>query len=392
MNNLGYVYASEFNNRGWPVKLLIDQSAKFQLDRPESMNAELANNYPDWIEELSVLGARNYYQLRFPLFFFRKLIKKLNSYDVVVLNGIWLPLAPYIKKNIRVVLLFAGFDLDVAANDKKAGFLADMFLAGKKKLRLFRPLVKAAYAYTIRQQQGGLRRGDAINYFPTGINPEGDGIIDDVKAGQSFERLELRGFPVNDYPYIDNYTEKKVFTILNFTRFFFTDNLRNDNKRNDIMISGIAQFIRSNNITESDIVIEFYEKGNDVDVAKKLIESYGIESYITWMQPVSQTILDEKIKSCHVAFDQLGNQWIGYGIAVMLLGKPVIANSRPEIFETITGEKSPVCQATTAEDVAKWLKLLFYNRELGRLTGKACSDYYRRHHNIDNTLDFIAGR
>ncbi|MBK7882970.1 MAG: hypothetical protein IPJ81_03510 [Chitinophagaceae bacterium] len=155
------------------------------------------------------------------------------------------------------------------------------------------------------------------------------------------------------------------------------------------MIYGIAEFLNKNKIKTEDIEIIFFEKGPDVENAKELCRKLNISTYITWKKEVSQYELNQIIKKCDVAFDQLGDQWIGYGIVVMAVGRPLIANGRPEVFEPLTGEQSPVCQAANLKEVSDWLELLFYSPEKKHTIGKASSIYVRKHYDINKTIDFI---
>lgn len=391
MNNLCLPFAREMHQRNYNVKLFIDHNKTNALERPEFFDKGITYPYPPWIEELKSLGFINFYKLRFPLLFFRKLIRRLNNFDIIVLNGMWIALAPFLKEEKRVVIIFAGFDLEIWGDKNKLSYVTDILLEKRKSMKWVRPLVYLFCRHAINQQRKGIRRADAVNYFPTGVNIDGDNVLNALKKNQNFEKLDLRGFPTEHFPYVDNFDLNAVFKILNFTRFFYSDDSRNDNKRNDIMILGIAKFLKAHEIKPHEIIIEFYEKGEDVQLAKKLISESGIDEYIIWKAEVNQNELNDEIKTCHLVFDQLGEQWIGYAMVAMLYGKPAIANCRPEVFEKITGEKSPVCQAKTVDEVAEWLNKLYFDRELCKKTGKQCSDYYHKLHSIGKTIDFIIG-
>ncbi|MBK8495628.1 MAG: hypothetical protein IPL50_11800 [Chitinophagaceae bacterium] len=249
---------------------------------------------------------------------------------------------------------------------------------------MLKPLLRFKYKLVIKQHRAGIVRADAVNYFPKGINPAGDAIIDELKAGTIYKRLALRGFPFDNIRYQPFYKNDK-FTILNFTRFFFRDTHRIDNKRNDIMIAGIADFIRSNKVSTDSLQIVFIEKGVDVADAKKMCDELGISEFIKWKKQMTVSELNALIAGSDVAFDQLGNQWLGYGIVAMSLGRPVIANGRPEVFDPLTGEKSPVCNATTAKEVSDWLSLLYHNENKKIEIGKHQAHTYKNTMDLDKT-------
>jgi glycosyltransferase involved in cell wall biosynthesis len=46
------------------------------------------------------------------------------------------------------------------------------------------------------------------------------------------------------------------------------------------------------------------------------------------------------------------------GLEAMATGRPLIANGRPEIVDSFLGEKLPICQATTPQEVSEQLQRL----------------------------------
>lgn len=156
------------------------------------------------------------------------------------------------------------------------------------------------------------------------------------------------------------------------------------------MIKGIGRFIKSNAIQAGDIEIIFFNKGEDLSAAKALCNVHGLTPFIKWKPQVTVEALNDYFEYCDVAFDQLGAQWIGAGLFSMLTGRPLIANGRPEVFEKITNEVSPVCQAKTEAEVAQWLTTLYHNRNLITSIGIASREYVLRHYNLDNTVDYFA--
>ena len=73
----------------------------------------------------------------------------------------------------------------------------------------------------------------------------------------------------------------------------------------------------------------------------------------------------------------------------MLQGRPVIGNARPEIFDLLTGEKTPVCHATTPEQVCYWLQQLTENKDLIGAIGTKSGQYVLDHFDIiDETKYF----
>ena len=314
----------------------------------------------------------------------------MNQFDVIFLNGPWISLGRFMKKTKLVINIFAGFDLEPSADYGQKGLLTDSFKNSGSRLKKLIPsfFISSLFKRFIHNQRQGIKRAQVVNYYTTGINPHADKILQDIKAGQYFKRLELRGFDCNKFPYKPVRNGKEKFVVLNITRFFYLTK-RNDNKRNDIMIRGIGRFIKNSQPTTGSFEILFFEKGPDIADAKRLCGEYGLDPFIKWQKEVSVEELNDYFEYCDVAFDQLGDQWLGAGLFSMLTGRPLIANGRPEIYESITGEKSPVCQAKTEEEVEKWLTMLYNKRNLVKEVGINSRNYVLKHYDINQSVNFF---
>ena len=76
----------------------------------------------------------------------------------------------------------------------------------------------------------------------------------------------------------------------------------------------------------------------------------------------------------------------------MAVGRPLIANGRPEFLDPIAGEPSPICQATTPQEVCAQLERLTSNRELLQRTADASRDYVQRHFSSDRAAQVCLDR
>jgi len=385
MNNIVFAVAKRLHEKNYDVTFLIDAPKNFLLDRPESYEPELSGNYPAWIKEVIVKEGMRAIKFIYPNIFLKHIIQILDEYDVVFLNGFWISLGKYLKKDKWVINVFAGFDLEFADERNIDHYVKSFYNSSWRKI-FPRFAVRSFYKKSIKAQAAGIRRADVVNYYPKGINIVGDELLESIKKGQSFKRLQLRGLICSQFPYAPPDPSKNKFVILSITRFFFL-NKRNDNKRNDLMIKGIGEFIRQNKITKN-LEIIFFEKGADLQAAKDMCEQEGISPFVRWTKQVSVDELTEYFKHCDVAFDQLGDQWIGAGLFSMLTGRPLIANARPEVFDQLTGEATPVCQATTVEEISSWLTRLYQNRNLIKTIGIKSREYVLNHYDLEKTVNF----
>ncbi len=390
MNNMSYLFSRAMKNQGNDVVLYLDAPPGYKLDRPEACDLNLSYPYPDWIKEMSVPRISHFVKRLAPSVFYKKFIKELNSFDVVILNGNWITLAPHFDEKITIYSLCAGYEIDALCDLNNVKMFAESIVKKEPWLAKFNFLLLPILKRRISLQRRGICRSDGINYYPTGISPRGDELITDIMGDKKYRRLELRGFPTGEFEYVEPQINKRNFTILNFTRFFFLNEQR-DNKRNDIMLEGIGLFLKSINFKDN-IEILFFNKGDkqSLNKAKEIINALNYSKYVTWLDEVSQDELFNRIVPiCDVTFDQLGNQWIGAGLYAMLIGRPIIANARPDVFESLTGEISPICQATTPNEVCFWLKKLYENRSEIKRIGLESRIYVEKHYNLSKTIDFF---
>ncbi len=152
------------------------------------------------------------------------------------------------------------------------------------------------------------------------------------------------------------------------------------------MIRGIGIFYRK---TRTPLVIHFVEKGVHVEEAKALCAEEGISEFVTWHQEMTQKEVFEYYRDCDISFDQLGNHWVGAGgWDAMATGRPVIANGRPDVYKRLWGKPLPVCQATTAQEVADWLQRLAEDPNLRTEIGLECRKTVLDAFDVSRTANF----
>ena len=65
-----------------------------------------------------------------------------------------------------------------------------------------------------------------------------------------------------------------------------------------------------------------------------------------------------------------------------------VKNQNPVIYEKLFKEKSPVCQASTEEEVESWLTKLYIERHLVKEIGIASRNYVLKHYSIEATVAY----
>jgi glycosyltransferase involved in cell wall biosynthesis len=384
-NNYPFIIASQMREMGCEVVLYIDAPANETLHRPEHYTSDIKFPYPDWIKE--ELSLRNSLFTHFPNIFLKKIIKELNTCDAVVLNDYGHRFKNFIKPTIPSISMFSGADLEIMADYDNVRSMK----MTNPKLRLVPAFIKKAYAdLSVDQLRKGISKASMVSYFPKGLIPYGDRFLDEIfnnKPYHRFNHLHVDPNGLDYYPPAYN----NVFRIFSFTRFmwktpFPPGRSMLENKGNDIMIKGIALFFQKYKLQ---LDIHFVEKGLHIEETKQLIQELGIADMVTWHKEMPFTQLQDHIKKADVVIEQLGTHFISGGFFAMLRGRPVIGNARPEIFNAVTGEQSPVCHATTPEEVCYWLQQLTSDRSLRESIGKKSRQYVLDHFDIINETKYF---
>ncbi|TVU61488.1 glycosyltransferase [Vibrio atlanticus] len=355
-------YALELKDMGYNVTYLVDVPKDDTLSRPEHQYSEISYPYPKWIIEKLI--PKPHWKSFYPKVLHGDLIRLCNEYDVVLLSGHYVSIAPYIKVNM-VFGLYAGADLYFQSNPDRA---SDWVNQGMK-LPLLNSLKLIFARRCMQNNKFGILSLNSIVYFPVGLVRESKAMINyAISNGVNY----IKRYDVN--PRILHCERAKVerdskFVINSPVRFCFGNAPGGDvtlNKGNDVIIRGIALFKKH----FEDFEVHFYNKGPDLELAKSLCRELDIEENVIWHNTMPLPDLLSIYDISDVCFDQVGSHWVSaVGCYSLFLGVPLIANARPEIMGDFWEGESPICQATTDEEICSWLiKLLDEKnrKEIGR--------------------------
>ncbi len=432
-NNNPFMVARALRKKGHEVLFIIDEEQR--LSRPEFRYEDISTPYPEWIRDFSPL----------PLFLVGNLIDEekknwiieaLRDCDLVVLNGYAVRFADEIKKPCFIHL--TGADLIPLADPKyievltaafldnmdKQGFLkknskGSIYLGNKLFLRVGEILMRSKYRHIdfnnnymvklspwenllyvagyrlwmkeqIRRQGEGIKRSVGYIYSVPGIVPTGDRLI--KKLGIP-ERTKITYLTVDtDYALYTPMPSNAIPRVFNIARFNWvpeTSKSRGfhelDFKGNDIMIKGIGLYYRK---TGKAIDLRFVKKGKDMEETYRLCKNEGIDTLITWLDELTQKQVMEEYRKADILFDQLATSVVTMGgLEGMAVGRPLIANSRPEIYEKFLGERTAICQAKTPVEVCHWLEKLTEDAAFREKKGKESRDFVLRHFSADKMAD-----
>lgn len=362
MNAMPMMYALELKKQNIDVLYFVDAPASDTLSRPENHFGDINYPYPTWIVEFKIKS-----QIFIP--FARKLfarwlkmeVKKYSSKtpQAIVFNGFFSSISPYFYPNVPRVALTHGSDLDSWADVDGVNNLANSFC--KRSFFKFLPkfisipLVKLA----VNRQFYGFKKTQFVVYFPRGFSDQGDRVVRSLeKCGVKYvQRYDVSFEPLKNLPrgVVKDDGKLILFSGVRFNFETFSEGNTEDNKGNDLIVAGIAEFYKNH----KNIEIHFVEKGPDVQKAKRLCKDLGIEDVVIWHKEMKFKELLKFYEKADICFDQVGNHWIGaIGCYALWLGKPLIANDERAVRSRIWPENNPVLSANSIESVKSQLERL----------------------------------
>ena len=327
MNAMPMHYAMELRKLNQEVVYFVDEKKENTLHRPEChFKNSISYPYPDWIIEF-IIPSKLLISI-FPQFFKFILLKSLpNKYKnkkikAIFYSGFYVSLIKLFKNNINIFLSY-GSDLEYFCNVDLIDELAEDFKNKSFTRYLPKRLVYTIISKVVNNQFIGAKKSDYVLFFPRGNSIKGDKVINELIENN------VKYIERYDDMYIDDfksYEKKSKFgdnelVILCATRFSYTNLTLNDqeNKGNDIIIKGIAKYIQS---TNRKIVIHFFEKGQDVNEAKKLCKELKIENNIIWHYPLLVLQLQERLLFFQQSFYMHGQEiWkLLFGLEIYFFG------------------------------------------------------------------------
>jgi len=229
-------------------------------------------------------------------------------------------------------------------------------------------------------QRDGVRRADLVFQFARGLVPAGDAVLDDIGVDDA-QRIFFLMAALGDLPQTPppNNAVSRTFCATRLT--WKPPELPGDSpldfKGSDVMIRGLGMLFRDSKMP---LDIHLVRKGRHVAETIELVAQEGLTSQVTWHDEMSQTEVWRQYALADVVFEQFGHGIVAMaGLEAMAAGRPVIANGRPEIFEPMLGEPSPICQATRPEEVSQHLHRLLTDKEHRRKVGQQSHAWVARH-------------
>jgi glycosyltransferase involved in cell wall biosynthesis len=382
-NNYPFILARALRRLGHEILFIVGNLTL--LDRPENLYADVRPPYPEWIRDLSPMRERD---VLLRTMRNRKTLTLLRDCDAVVLNQLGPALLPAIRR--PAIIILTGSDLEYYADFGNI----DSLVAGiRGPVRLPRRLFGRYVAHKlIAAQRSGIKSACAINYFARGLNPPGDALLDEIKVQDKrfFFMMTDLGRIQSAAPPKNRVIRVFCGTRLSWSKPMITGASELDYKGSDVMIRGLGTFVRDKGIP---LDIRLVKKGIHVSETRQLARHEGLGNYVTWLEEMSQDEVITEFKLADIVFEQLGKSPLGMaGLDAMAVGRPVIANSHPEILDKAMGAVSPICQARTPEEVSAQLSSLVLDQAERERVGHASREYVEKFFSPDRAANMCLDR
>jgi glycosyltransferase involved in cell wall biosynthesis len=375
-NNYPFMLARAMRKLGHDVEFIV--SGNSPLDRPENRYPEYRSGYPKWLHEVEIPNPLDWigtdYQGQR-----QRAGKILSGCDCIILNQLAPSLASSLKK--PAIVLLTGTDLVIYGDYRTATFQAEQVVSRTRMRRWARSqLTRLKFRTLIKRQRLGIRNAVCVSFFSRGVSIEGDtlldgiGVTDDRRVYLMMTEVDLLAptFP-------PEHLVTRVFCGFrhNWVRPVPRGSCEIDYKGSDIMVKGLGLFFRR---TAAKLDLRLVRKGMHVKETAALIEQEGISDQATWLDELDQIAYLDECRQADIVFDQLGKSTFGMvTLDAMALGRPVIANGRPEIFGNNVEMNPPICQAASPEEVADQLERLVSSRDERLRIGKRSREFVERY-------------
>ena len=363
--------------------LFIDSDAAWgQL--PEREDPELQHGYPDWIHK------GPYHSMLSRFWPGRSaLVKELESFDVVMVSGGGVRLAPFVDRPF--IFYVTGWDLTVAPFPlrfltrnpgvvRKLGALLGGFWQrrGIKAVdqlwsQPFSPFATAAKRLAVEPARIQAR------YFPIMIDT--DVYRPDPAARESPDPLIRR--LVDDFDFIVFHPTRMM---LNQSPEYMETGQW---KGNDRLFEGFAKFIADNPGARPVLALIEHAPSPDMDQAKALVRRLGIEKNVVWMKGphahgFDRIALLPFYAAADVVVDEFGIGWFGSIVVEGLsTGKPVLCYVDADVMKQLY-PWNPILSPRTPAEIATTLAELWRDPSARRALGDRGRAWAVEFHSIAN--------
>lgn len=363
--------------------LFIDSDAAWgQL--PEREDPKLAEGYPPWIHKGPYHSMRARFSPKLS-----PLVKELESFDVVMVSGGGVRLAPFVERPF--IFYVTGWDLTVAPfpirffnrspglAPKAAALLGGFWhRRGIKAVdqiwsQPFSPFAKAAERLNIQRDR------IVPKYFPIMIDT-------DVYRPRPDART-------SDDPLVRKLVDGHDFILFHPTRMMLNQAAEyvetGQWKGNDRLFEGWKKFVDAHPQAKPVLALIEHAPSPDMDAAKECVRRLGIENSVVWLKGPHAHGFDRHAlipfyAVADVVADEFGVGWFGSIVVEGLsMGKPVLCYVSEPVMKQLY-PWHPILSPETPDEIAKTLGELYRDPDRRKALGQRGREWAVEFHSIEN--------
>lgn len=345
------------------------------LHRPESTHPEFTHAYPAWIHDMSAFGEEAYAHGANGV---TEINRLLERGDAMILNYLGPSLKPGL--DLPALAFLTGSDLDYYANfqtvEARAQPWSESFRATAEALSYQR-----RWNALIRRQREGIRLSRAVSFFPRGLLPASDRLLDSIGV-TDHQRFHIYMGDLDGVTFTPTPARSRRIRIfcgarLTWKRPIPQGSSELDYKGIDILLYGLQRFQKRSSVA---LELRLVEKGEHVSETKALVEALGLTATMVWLKEMPRYTFLEELVEADICIDNLGLSVVGMaGLDAMASGRPLIANARPEIYAGLLPQANPICHAASPEQVCEQLERLVGDRREREAVGGASREFVLNH-------------
>ncbi len=325
--NVGYLTTKQLRKNKMDVDFLLDPSGS----DPANLDPDLKNGYPDWCIQ---------YHRNKP-FWKLKILKTMRKkkYDLIHAY-VELPLFAYFSGKKFVVQALGSDFREMAVSNSFRGFLLRRAYKKAKTILFSMPDHLPIYSKL------GLKNGI---FFP-------------LLVDLSF--FKPQKISKDEYP--------GKFLILHPTNLIWR------HKRNDYLLQGFANFIKTNHNS----ILIIIEKGEDSKKTKQLVTELGLQENVKFVKgPLNAPELLRYYNMVDVVADSfLFPAMSGITNEALCCGKPVITCYSKDAFEGVYPEYPPILNASNPSEICQQLEILVDEKKRIEI-GKKSREWIMKYNN-----------
>ncbi|WP_124916897.1 hypothetical protein [Alteromonas flava] len=151
------------------------------------------------------------------------------------------------------------------------------------------------------------------------------------------------------------------------------------NKRNDILLRGIAEYSHSQGAKR--VALVTLEYGVDVQASKKLINELGIQEHVYWFPQLNRKDIFRLIPYADIGAVDFGNSWVSGGVLYefMSCSLPIMQIRDDAAYADRFDSLYPILSVDSCEDVVAGLEAFSNEPEKVRRTGREAFEWFQQH-------------